>query len=1014
GKVVDEDGEPVIGASVTVKGNASVGSTTNVEGQFTLSVPGSATTLVVRYLGMQDQEVAVASNVNVTLKQTTNTLDEVMVVAYGTAKKSSFTGSAATIRGEKIARQQVSNISKSLEGAVPGVQTFSSSGQPGSGASINVRGIGSISASKNPLIVLDGVPYEGSLNQINNQDVESLTVLKDAAASSLYGARGANGVILITTKRGKTGKPLVTFENRTGANTIGVPNYNVLESPKDYYELYWEALKNQMVYGGNGYDAASAGIYASQNLIPSLGGYNNYNVPNQSLIDPFTGKLNPNAQLMYHDDWYKEAFKPGLRQENNISISGGTEKTNYYASVNYLLDNSYTEKSSLNRISARLKIDQEVNSWFKAGFNMSFADVKTNAPNVGGSNYSSVFMFGRMVAPIYPVYEYDAQGNRLTDSQGDPLYDYGINMGKRPYGANANPIAQQRNDIRKTTVDVLNAKAYAEFKFLKDFTLTVNASVDNFNTNQIAFQTPIGGDALNVNGRSTKEMTRYYVLNANQLLNYTHTFNDLHSVEVLLGHETKNDYTSNLWGRKENFLIPDNPELANGAVLSDASSSSAEYALEGYFGQLKYNYNEKYYFSSSFRRDASSKFHPDERWGSFWSVGGSWRLTQEDWLNDVEWLNDLKVKASYGTQGNDNVPNNQPYKDQYEVVNQDGTIGITYVFRGNPKLTWEKSKNFNVGFEAKLWNKLSVIADYFSKETTDLLYAKPLPPSMGNPSSIWENTMSMVNKGVEAEIVYDVFDTNDFKWNFSINATHYKNELTSLPPDRPQDGWATGSFFRKKGESIYNYYYYKWAGVDPVNGDPLYYHDITDEEGNITGVETVNKTSLATRYDIGKSPIPDLYGGFSTYAEYKGIDLSITAAGQIGGWAYDGTYSEFMNPASAGRNLHKDLFKRWTPDHTDATIPRIETGNQDIAGSSDRFLTSATHLSLKNVTLGYTFPKRTLTKLGVERLRLYVVGDNLFLFSKRQGFDPRQSLDGSTGYAYSTMRTVSFGVNINF
>ncbi|ADV43198.1 TonB-dependent receptor [Bacteroides helcogenes P 36-108] len=961
---------------------------------------------------MQTQEVAIKPNMKVFMKSDSEMLDEVMVVAYGTAKKSSFTGSASTVGGEKISKMQTSNVSKSLEGAMAGVQISQSSGQPGAAANIYVRGIGSISANRAALIVVDGVPYEGSLNQIAPADIESMTVLKDAAANSLYGARGANGVVLITTKRGQNGKVKVSFENRTGINMRGVPSYDILTDPAEYYELYWESMRNNSVSSGKSY--LEAGQYASDNLISTLGGYNNYNVANEELINPITGRLNPNAKLMYHDDWLEEAFRPAVRQENIFSLSGGTDKTSYYASLGYLYDNAYTVNSNMNRINARVKIDQTVNSWFKTGFNLAYSNVKTNSPNVGGSSYSSIFYFGQTIAPIYPVYMYDQSGNRISDSKGNDRYDYGTEMGKRPVGANAHPIDQQLNNIYKNTVDVISAKAYAEFSFLKDFKLTINASIDNFNTRTVSFQTPIGGDALNVNGRGTTEMARYYVLNANQLLNWTHTYAQVHNVEVLLAHESKKDRNENLWARKENFLVPDNPELDNAAKLSDASSSASEYALEGMFAQVKYNYDEKYYFSSSYRRDASSRFHPDNRWGSFWSVGASWRINKEQFMQDAKWINDLKLKASFGTQGNDNIGNNQPYKDQYNVVTNDGAIGIQYVFRGNKNITWEKSNNFNVGFEFKFWDKLSGTVEYFNKTTWDLLYSKPLPPSQGMPTYIYENTMRMRNEGVELELDYNVFNSNNFKWNIGLNATHYTNKLLELPADRPQEGWATGNYYRKMGKSLFNYYDYKFAGVDPENGDALYWADEKDKDGNIIGQKTVNKTSLATRYELDKSPVPDVYGGFSTNIEFKGIDMTANFAYQIGGWVYDSFYGSLMNAGSAGRNWSKDILNRWTPENRYTNVPRLDENSLDQGASGDYSLTKASYLSLRNLTVGYSFPKAMISKAKIEKLRVYLTGDNLFLLSARKGFDPRQSITGSTGYNYSAMRTISLGINLEF
>ena len=1013
GTVYDSStGEPVIGAAVMVKGTA-IGAATDVNGKFTIkNVPNSAQFIHVSYIGMHTQEVAIQPVVTINLNPDTETLDEVMVVAYGTAKKSSFTGSAAVIKGEKIAELQTSNVGKSLEGAVAGVQISQSSGQPGAGAEIYVRGIGSISAGKEALIVLDGVPFEGSLNQIAPQDIESMTVLKDAAANSLYGSRGSNGVVLITTKRGQQGKVKVTFENRTGINMRGVPAYDFLDSPKEYYELYWESMRNQAVSTGKSYLAA--GQYASNNLIQNLGGYNNYNVADHLLVDPVTGRLNPNAKLLYHDDWLDEAFSNGLRQENTLSFSGGNEKTKYYASIGYLFDDSYTKNSDMKRLNTRVKVDHEVNSWFKAGFNLAYTNTEFNSPNVGGTNYSSIFYFGQTIAPIYPVYQRDANGEKLYDANGNVLYDYGVTQGKRPVGANANPIAQQMNDIRTSTSDAINAKVYAEFKFLKDFKLTLNGSIDNFNTRSIDFQTPIGGDALNVNGRNTVESSRYFVINANQLLNWNKTFNDVHNFDVLFGHETKNDRSEGLWARKENFFIPDNPELDNATYLGDASSSAAEYSLEAYFGQLKYDFDNKYYFSTSLRRDASSKFHPDNRWGTFWSVGGAWRITREKFMENVDWVNELKFKASYGTQGNDGIPNNRPYLDQYVVVNNGGEIGLNYVFRGNKDITWEKSRNFNTGFEFRLWDRLSGNIEFFRKDTRDLLYAKPLPPSMGLPGSIWENTMSMRNQGVELELAYNIFDKDNFRWNVALNATHYKNELLELPADRPQDGWATGGYFRKKGESIYNYYDYEFAGVDPNNGDALYWADELDADGNVIGRKTVVGTTNATRYELDKTPIPDVYGGFSTTLEAYGFDLTANFAYQIGGYAYDTQYQQLMNSGSAGDNWHKDILDRWTPENRYTDVPRLQEGSLDQSAQGDYALTSSSYLSLRNVTLGYTFPKTWLSKAGIQKLRVYLVGDNLFLLSARKGFDPRQSFTGATGYNYSALRTVSLGINMEF
>ena len=971
----------------------------------------SAKTLVISFIGMATQEVAIKPNLNITLKPDTETLEEVVVVAYGTVKKSSFTGSAATIKADKITKQQNSNVSKALEGAVSGVQITSSTGQPGSEASIFVRGIGSISASKKPLIVVDGVPYEGSLNSINNADIESMTILKDAAANSLYGARGANGVVMITTKKGINGKTTVSLDAKWGINSRGVKAYKTIRDAGQYYEMFWEALKNANISTGMG--QAAAAWDASQNLVASLGGYNVYDVANNQLIDPTTGRLNPNAHQLYSEDWQEDPFKNGLRQEYNISIKGGSEKTSFYASLNYLDDDSYLRNSNFKRYTGRLKVDNQTASWLKTGFNMAYAQTTTNSPNVGGSNYSSLFFFGQNIAPIYPIYRHDAEGNMIYDSNGNPAYDYGVTDGHtRPYGANANPYAQLVNDIREYTYDIISAKAYAEVKFLKDFKFTFNLSADNMNLTQVDFQTPIGGDALNVNGRSYRYAQRYFALNTNQLLTYEKDFGD-HHIDVLLGHEVKSDKLTYLMAMKEQFLIPNNPELSNGASLKNATSYTNKYNLEGFFSRLQYDYRDLYYLTASYRRDASSHFHPDNRWGSFWSVGASWRISEENFMKEIDFVNNIKLKASYGTQGNDNLGNSTPYLDQYEVVPQDGAIGINYTWRGNKDLTWEKSNNFNVGVEFGLWDRITGNIEYFIKETKDLLYYQAMPPSAGLPGTKAVNDMSMRNNGFEVELGVKIINTNNFKWNIDANITKYKNTVTKLAKGKDPNGYYTGSWWRKEGGSLYDWYTYKYAGVDPANGDALYYVDEEDENGNIV-MGTTNDPNKATRYQIGKSAIPTFYGGLSTTVEAYGVDLSIATAFQGGGYLMDTGYSALMAGGTAGTNWSPDIFKRWTPSNPNTDVPRVQQGYLHANQSSDRFLTKNDYFSLKNITLGYTLPKAWTNRLAIQSLRVYASGDNLWLSSKRTGLDPRQAIDGSLkDAAYSAIRTISFGISMN-
>lgn len=955
------------------------------------------------------------------MKPDSEVLDEVMVVAYGTTKKSSFTGAASTLKGDKIQKMQVSNISKSLEGAIAGVQTASSSGTPGSSASIIIRGLGSISSSQSPLIVVDGVPYEGSLNSISTQDIESLTVLKDAAANSMYGARGSNGVIIITTKGSKAGKAKINFEARYGFNARGVSEYDIITDPGEYYEMMYESYRNSLI---SEYGWAGASSYAAQNLISGNLRYNVFKgVADNALIDPLTGKLNPAARdRKWNDNWSKDPFENGTRQEYNVNIAGGTENTQAYASLGYLSDEGYMIGSGFDRISARVKVDQKIGKYVKIGGNIAYANtIQNQFASSTGNNYSNIFMFSQMIAPIYPIYMYDNNGQLMYDEKGNVRYDFGTEN-NRPYAAEQNPYAVARENINKTMNDNLSSRGYFEATFLKDFKFTANVAFDVFNMRQTNFATPIGGDAANVGGRGYKYSTRRAALNLNQLLNWSRSFGN-HNVSALLGHETKNDKYDYMYGHMTNFSDITNPEFSNAAQYQGLTSYNAEYALEGYFMKGEYNYADRYYFTASYRRDGSSKFHKDNRWGSFWAVGASWRVKEEAFLKDVEAINNLKLKASFGTQGNDNILDAggytiwKAYSDLYTVDRVDGEAAFTKVLRGNKDLTWEKSNNFNVGFELGLFDRININADFFIKETKDMLYASPLASSEGSPSSIYRNEMDMKNTGVEFEITADILKSNNFKWNVALNATHYKNKLTKLPVSKPADefpdGYQAGSYWRKLGGSLYDWYMYEYVGVDPESGKPMYNKYVTDTDGNET-IEIVNTTSNATLRETGKSAIPKLTGGFSTTFEAYGFDLSIQTAFQLGGYVRDSYYSALMNAGESGQNFHKDMFNRWTPAHRDTDIPTLMYNDRNYAIDGDYFLTSASYFSLRNVTLGYSLPTMILKRYGIERLRVYLTGDNIWMQSKRKGLDPRQSFSGSTGYVYSALSTYSVGLNLTF
>ena len=1045
GTVIEsETGEPVVGASVLVKEATGVGAATDINGRFTISnVPSSAKHLVVSYIGMVTQEVAIKPNLKIYLESDAQNLNEQIVVAYGTQSKHSFTGAAATVKGETIEKVQVSSLERALEGAVAGVQLSSYSNSPGSSASIIIRGIGSISSSQDPLIVLDGVPYEGSLNSINPQDIATLTILKDAAANSMYGARGSNGVIMITTKSGGRGKARIDFNARVGVNARGVSAYDVIEDAGEWYEMMWESYRNSLV-SERGYAGANA--YAAENLI-GVAGYNKFKGIADNAIVGANGKLNPNAkQYKWGDNWIKDPFKSKARQEYNIGISGGSENTQAYASFGYLSDKGYVVGSGFERFSGRVKVDQVINDYIKVGGSLSYARTdQTRASDSESTNYANIFGFSQQIAPIYPIYFYDGEGNRTLNTNGG-AYDFGTEY-QRPFASEQNPYAAAEAGKNEYLRDNFSSRGYIEVKLPYGFKVTGNIAYDLFNNNSTVFYTPIGGDAASFGGRAYKTSTRREALNANQLIDWNKTYGD-HNIHVLLGHENKKDAYKYLYGHMTNFADNDNPEFSNATVYQNLNSYTWEYALEGVFAKGEYNYLDRYYFNASVRRDGSSRFASGNRWGTFWALGAAWRLKEEPWLKSVAEINDLKIKASYGTQGNDNVGYYHNYTDLYSVDRVDGDAAFTKKNRGNKDLKWEKSRNFNIGFESRFLNRFSLDFDFFIKDTRDMLYYSPLAPSEGTPNGQYRNEMNMKNTGIEFTVGADVIKTRDFKWNISLNGTHYKNKLTRLPVSKQDktlypDGYQAGYYWRSIGGSLYDWYLYEYLGADPVTGKTMYnaYDEYTQEEWDALDADVkakyedydgkearriVNSASDASRRRTGKSSLPSFVGGISTSLEYKGIDFSIQTAFQLGGWMMDDQYMSLITAGEPGHNFHKDMFNRWTPSHTDTAIPALMYNDNDvysISGASDFFLTRANYFSLRNITLGYTFPKNLLEKVGIEKLRVYFSGDNIWLRSKRKGFDPRMNdtdgdgsaaFGGFTGYGYSALSTYSIGVNLSF
>ena len=1038
GTVSDANGHPVAGATVIVDGT-SLGTTTNTAGEYTLSAPVNGT-LVVTFVGFEPQQLPIAgkTRINVTMKEDAQAIDDVIVVAFGTAKKEAFTGSAAVIKSDEIAKVQTSNVATALVGRVAGVQTSSTSGDLGKTPSIRVRGFGSINAGKEPLWIVDGMPYEGDLNNLNTNDIESMTVLKDAASNALYGARGANGVIMVTTKKAKSGDAVVTIDAKWGVNSKALEEYDVITSPAQYYETHFKALYGyyaQTNPAAKAYALASSGL--TSNGTGGLG-YNVYTVPEGQALIGTNGKLNPNATLgrkiIYNgqeywltpDDWIDEAYQSAFRQEYNVNISGATERSSFYASLGYLDNTGIIKSSALERYTARLKADYQAKKWLKVGGNMSYAHFSNsngNSNEGSASSTANIFAFSAQMPPIYPVYIRDGSGRIMVDDNGYQMYDYGDkgNAGlTRPLLPGANGLQTSWLNKKKAEGNAFSGSGFVDISLYKGLKLTVNGSTNIDETRTTYLNNQYYGQFAEAGGTISKYHTRDIAYNLQQILNYNETFGK-HNVGLMVGHEYYQKKYYYLSGTKSKLFSYDNEELG-GAVVDGAGAHSYidDYNSEGYFMRAQYDYAGRYFVSGSYRRYASSRFHPDHRWGNFWSVGAAWLLNQENWF-DAPWVNMLKLKASYGSQGNDNI-GYYLYTDTYSIENNNGEIAVLFGQKGNPNITWETNTNLNIGTEFGFWNnRLSGSVDFFNRKTSDMLFAFSVPSSLGY-SSYYANVGDMVNRGVEVELNADLIRTKNVLWSFNLNLTHVKNEVTYLAPEHKSTtvegykGYIDGSYFVGEGLPLYTYYLRSYAGVDPETGASLWYKDVKGDDGKITRTKTSDYTS-ATRY-LHDSAIPSVYGGFSTSVSAYGVDFSISFNYQIGGKVYDSGYASFMSSpygTTVGTNYHKDILKAWTPENKGSDIPRLQYGDQYTTSVSDRFLTDASYLNISNINVGYTLPSKITQKFGVQKLRVYLACDNVVYWSKRQGLDPRYSFTGATNFSnYSPIRTISGGVTVQF
>ena len=1037
-----EDNEPVIGATIQVKGVPTLGAITDIDGKFVIeNLPSSAKTLVVSYVGMTTQELTIHPYVKVVMQSDAEVLEDVLVVAYGTAKKESFTGSAAVVSTKKLATRPVSNVSKALDSQVAGIQTTSGGGQPGEGASVIIRGFGSINASNTPLYVVDGIPYDGQIAAINPNDIESMTVLKDASAGALYGARGANGVVMITTKKG-TDKSNVNLKASWGMASRAIKRYNTVNQ-REYVELMYEALRNGYAFD-SGYGWEEAGKLAIQDLGKTLGGeqYNPFkNYTWETLIDPATGKVREDAVSAYDENWMDALEnKNALRQEYQLSVTGGNNNTKTLLSLGYLDEEGILKHTDFERFSGRLNIDNQAKSWFKTGLNASFSHTVQNFSAYDGSSNSNVWYSAQFMAPIYPVYVKDAAGKDVLDELGEKQLDYGKG---RPTLSNFNSIATLQDDKFDNKRDNFSGRSYItigsdkdDAGFLKGLKLTANFGVDYSNRSQMQYYNMYHGNFSSYGGILSKVNTRAFSYTFNQLLTYNRTFGS-HNIDVLGGHEFYSYKYNYLYGSKKG-LVDGIYELAPATNLDGASSYEDNYRIESWLSRFNYNFKEKYYFSASYRTDGSSRFYKNSRWGDFWSVGANWRISQEDFLKDVEAIDNMAVRVSYGSQGNDNLNMYYAWQSFYDLTVPNAKLaGAVVSTLENKDLSWEKNANLNVGFDISLFNRLNVSLEYYNKQTSDLLLSYPMALSTGF-SGYSANVGRIQNQGLEFTVGAQIINAENFKWHANIMGSVLKNKVVNLTAESPEI--VNGIRVYKEGYEINTFYMAKSAGVDPATGAQLYlvYEDAPagseveffpgdenpyivtrDESDNITEKRAATQYvtddySVAAKHKwyLG-SRIPKLNGAINFDFEFfKNFDLNVNTAYSLGGKVYENNYVGLMQIQYAGNTFSKDALRRWQKPGDVTDVPRVELNGSYAA--NDRYLIDASYLSIKNVTLGYTLPRRIARKAGMQSFRVFCSADNLYLFSHLDGMDPQYNFSGNVDYTYAPNKTIALGIDINF
>lgn len=1009
---VSDDSGPLPGVSIIIQGTTS-GTETDFDGNYSINTK-VGDVLVFSYVGYRTIERTVGSNnvINITMVIDNLVLDEVVVVAYGSQTKKSIVGAVEVVGSDEIERQQVTSPLRALQGTVPGVNLLTSGGQPGSNPTIRIRGFGSINAAQNPLIILDGAAFNGNLNTISQDQIESISVLKDASSTALYGSRGANGVIVITSKKGKrNAAPRVTVRSQVGISNPTVGLHDMLGT-EEFMKYNWEALKNTNQYI-NGQTASVAAANATTQLIDVLG-YNPYGIANP--IDN-TGNLVAGATLLWETNWEREVLRRNyLRQNHNVSVSGGGEKTVYFFSADYLNEEGSVVTSNFERISSRINVESRINDWLKLGLNTSFSySISGNPDQTSGSTTQSISWIYNL-SSVYPVYQRDANGALIRDSAGNLIYDLGNgqNVGQpvnsiRPVNGGENILASLflGEETRKRTNYLANL--YAEVNLFEGLKFKTNFNYENYMFDLFSFDDDLQSFAANIGGRVDQDRDITTTVNAIQSLNYTKDFNKNNiSVDFITEAYT---YKKDDLGAQGTGFLPDVSNLDGSTLPESVTGNVVEERLNSYLGRVAYNFDKKYYVEFSYRRDGSTRFSKDTRWGDFFSVGGSWVISDESFLNDNEVISYLKLRGSYGELGNNRGIGRFPYQSLFNLGwNNEGNTGVLLSDLNDSDLTWETTASTNVGVDFSLFNgKLSGSVDYYNKESVDLIYDQPTASSNGI-QDITTNIGAVRNYGWEVSLQSTNISTEDFVWRTGINFSLDKNEITELT----QDEFINGSKLWKVGNSLFDFYIREWAGVDPADGYGMWYIDVVDGNGNVTGRDVTKDYNLATRYQQGSS-IPDIIGGFTSNIRYKDFSLDFLINFSFGSQLLDTDYSGLTNPfENPGANAHPDTVNRWQNPGDVTDHPLLLASNNDFSARSTRFLFDNDYVRLKSLTFSYNLPEMTIQNLGLSSVRLFLQADNIFTWQSHKGIEPEQAFSGLTSNRSPLSKTITSGITLEF